>query len=127
MNEPSLSLFTFMNWRRKWQPTPVFLPGESHGRRSLVVYSPRGRKELDTTGRRQYTILYYPSFSYYMSSELKYPLQIQGDSFSLRYNLKTSSLLILTENEKEMRKLSRFLLLLLLLSHFSRVRLCATP
>ena len=32
----SLSLSTFMHWRRKWQPTPVFLPGESHGRRSLV-------------------------------------------------------------------------------------------
>ena len=35
--------------RRKWQPTPVLLPGGSHGRRSLVGYSPRGRKELDTT------------------------------------------------------------------------------
>ena len=32
----SLSLFTFMHWRRKWQPTPVFLPGESQARRSLV-------------------------------------------------------------------------------------------
>ena len=32
----SLSLFTFMHWRRKWQPTPVFLPGESRGWRSLV-------------------------------------------------------------------------------------------
>ena len=32
----SLSLFTFMRWRRKWQPTPVFLPGESQGRESLV-------------------------------------------------------------------------------------------
>ena len=32
----SLSLFTFMCWRRKWQPTPVFLPGESQGQRSLV-------------------------------------------------------------------------------------------
>ena len=32
-----------------WLPTPVFLPGESHGQRSLVGYSPRGRKELDTT------------------------------------------------------------------------------
>ena len=32
----SLSLFTFMRWRRKWQPTPEFLPGESRGRRSLV-------------------------------------------------------------------------------------------
>ena len=36
-------------WRRKWQPTPVFLPGESHGRRSLVGYSPQGGKESDTT------------------------------------------------------------------------------
>ena len=32
----SVSLFTFMHWRRKWQPTPVFLPGESQGRGSLV-------------------------------------------------------------------------------------------
>ena len=38
-------------WRRKWQPTPVFLPRESHGRRSLVGYNPRDRKELDTTER----------------------------------------------------------------------------
>ena len=38
----SLSLFTFMHWRRKWQPTPVLLPGESHGQRSLVGYSPKG-------------------------------------------------------------------------------------
>ena len=49
----SLSLFTFMHWRRKWQPTPVFLPGESHGWWSLVGYSPRGRKESDTTQRIQ--------------------------------------------------------------------------
>ena len=36
-------------WRRAWQPTPVFLPGKSHGQRSLVGYSPWGRKESDTT------------------------------------------------------------------------------
>ena len=36
-------------WRRKWQPTPVFLPGESHGPRSLVGYGPWGHKEWDTT------------------------------------------------------------------------------
>ena len=36
-------------WRRAWQPTPVFLPGESHGQRSLVGYSPWGHKESDTT------------------------------------------------------------------------------
>ena len=47
----SLSLLTFMHWRRKWQPTPVFLPGEFHGWRSLVGYSPWGHKESDTTER----------------------------------------------------------------------------
>ena len=36
-------------WRRKWQPTPVLLPGQPHGWRSLVGYSPRGCKESDTT------------------------------------------------------------------------------
>ena len=36
-------------WRREWQPTPAFLPGEFHGQRSLAGYSPWGRKELDTT------------------------------------------------------------------------------
>ena len=36
-------------WRRKWQPTPVFLPRESHGQRSLVNYSPWGCKEPDMT------------------------------------------------------------------------------
>ena len=36
-------------WRRKWQPTPVFLPGKSYGQRSLAGYSPWGRKESDTT------------------------------------------------------------------------------
>src|SRR5574340_1189981 len=38
-------------WRRAWQPTPVFLPGESHRERSLVGCSPWGREELDTTER----------------------------------------------------------------------------
>ena len=45
----SLSLFTFMHWRRKWQPTPVFLPGESQGQGSLVGCRLWGRTELDTT------------------------------------------------------------------------------
>ena len=42
----SLSLFTFMHWRRKWQPTPVFLPGESQGQRSCRLW---GHTESDTT------------------------------------------------------------------------------
>ena len=45
----SLSVFTFMNWRRKWQPTPVFLPGESQGQGSLVGCHLWGHTELDTT------------------------------------------------------------------------------
>ena len=46
---PSLSLFTFMHWRRQWRPTPVFLPGESQGRRGLVGRRLWGRTEPDTT------------------------------------------------------------------------------
>ena len=44
-----LSDFTFMHWRRKWQPTPVFLPGESQGQGSLVGCRLWGRTESDTT------------------------------------------------------------------------------
>ena len=45
----SLSLFTFLHWRRKWQPTPVFLPGESQGCGSLVGCRLWGLTESDTT------------------------------------------------------------------------------
>ena len=45
----SLSLFTFMHWRRQWQPTPVFLPGESQGQGSLVGCHLGGRTESDMT------------------------------------------------------------------------------
>ena len=45
----SLSLFTFMHWRRKWQPTPVFLPGDSQAQGSLVGCHLWGRTESDTT------------------------------------------------------------------------------
>ena len=44
-----LNDFTVMHWRRKWQPTPVFLPGESQGRGSLVGCRLWGRTELDMT------------------------------------------------------------------------------
>ena len=47
--EASLSFFTFMHWRRKWQPTPEFLLGESQGRQSLVGCRLWGRTESDTT------------------------------------------------------------------------------
>ena len=44
-------------WRREWQPTPVFLPGESHGQRSLGGYTPWGGKESDTT---DFTFTFHP-------------------------------------------------------------------
>ena len=47
------SLFTFTQWRRQWQPTPVLLPGESQGRQSLVGCRLQGRTELDTTEATQ--------------------------------------------------------------------------
>ena len=48
-----LSDFTFMHWRRKWQPTPVFLPGESQGWGTLVGCPLWGRTESDTTEAMQ--------------------------------------------------------------------------
>ena len=48
-----------MPWRRAWQPTPVFLPGESHRQRSLVGYTPWGCKELDVTGWLRCTQVYH--------------------------------------------------------------------
>ena len=50
-HDRATSLFTFMHWRRKWQPTPVFLPGESQGRGSVVGCRLWGRTESDTTER----------------------------------------------------------------------------
>ena len=51
MQEAQKMQFLSLGWEdplsRKWQPTPVFLPGDSHGQRSLVGYSPWGHKELD--------------------------------------------------------------------------------
>ena len=61
---PSLSLFTFMHWKRKWQPTPVFLPGKSHGWRRLVGYSPWGREDLDMTEGLQFQFHIPPPSSY---------------------------------------------------------------
>ena len=52
-NWASLSLFTLMHWRRKWQPTPVFLPGESQGRGSLVGCCLWGLTESNTTEATQ--------------------------------------------------------------------------
>ena len=47
-------------WRRKWQPTPVFLPRKSHGQRSLAGYGPRGCKQSGTTERLTLSKLHLP-------------------------------------------------------------------
>ena len=47
-----------MPWRRAWPPAPVFLPGESHGQRSLAGYSPWSHRQLDTTERTWHTLRY---------------------------------------------------------------------
>ena len=51
-------------WRRKWQPTPVFLPGESHGQRSLAGYSPWGPKRVqhNLATKQQQGIIWYSIF-----------------------------------------------------------------
>ena len=56
-----------ISWRRKWIPTPIFLPGKSHEQRSLVDYSPRDHEESDTT--EWLTLLCYrgPNFSNHAS------------------------------------------------------------
>ena len=56
-------------WRRKWQPTPVFLPGEAHWQRSLVGYSPWGLKESDRTERL--TLLLYHPYSTFVNNLAK--------------------------------------------------------
>ena len=66
----SLSPFTFMYWRRKWQPTPVFLPGESQGRGSLVGCHLWGRTESDTTDLAAYS--YRTMFCYGLSQHIEY-------------------------------------------------------
>ena len=69
----SLSLFTFMDWRRKWQPTPVFLPGESQGRGSLVGCRLWGRTESDTTEATQQQQQQLQYSTVYTTSSLPLP------------------------------------------------------
>ena len=88
----SLSLFTFLNWRRKWQPTPVFLPGEPQGWRSLVGCCLWGRTESDTTkatssssSMKEGTILHSLTFGQTRSYHI-YHLGVRGQvSFSEYY------------------------------------------
>ena len=57
-------------WRKAWQPTPVFLPGESHGQRSLEGYSPWGREESDTTEAAEHAHTGRIGRSFFLNFEL---------------------------------------------------------
>ena len=72
-------------WRRKWQLTPVFLPGESHGWRSLVGYSPWGCKESDTTEQ-----LHFHFLSPMILNHHSYPLKSHLLHKPFKIHLKTS-------------------------------------
>ena len=58
----------FSLWRKKWQPTPVFLPGESHGERALVGYSLWGCKESDTTKQLTHIFSHSEGFTLFIVS-----------------------------------------------------------
>ena len=64
-------------WRRAWQPTPAFLPGESHGQRSLAGYSPRGHTKSDLTEAAEHTLTQGSSiFSFLRSLHTVLPLAV---------------------------------------------------
>ena len=81
-------IFTFMHWIRKWQPTPVFLPGESQGRGSLVGYRLWGRTESDMTEANQHQqqqkFINYPSFIFFFSLfRHMHPLELTSHHFCI--------------------------------------------
>ena len=73
----SLSLFTFTHWKRTWPPTPVFLPGEPQGRRSLVGCRLWGRTESDTT---EATSLSLFTFTHWKRTWPPTPVFLPGES-----------------------------------------------
>ena len=68
---------TSQSWRRQWHPTPVLLPGESQGRRSLVGCSPWGRKESDTTEQLQLSLF---TFMHWEKKWQPAPVLLPGES-----------------------------------------------
>ena len=75
----SLTLFTFMHWRRKWQPTPVFLPGESQGQGSLVGCCLWGHSESDMTEQLKRR-LFIKQSAWYLRHRLNRWLSLETDS-----------------------------------------------
>ena len=71
-NLKKIEVTSTLYWRRRWHPIPVLLPGKPHGWRSLIGYSPWGRKESDTTERLHFTSLPL------LGCLAGYPLQLWG-------------------------------------------------
>ena len=67
-------------WRRAGQPTPAFLPGESHGQRSMTGYSPRGRKVSDTTERRGTSGAHVEAQTEEPGTSSRFPFPVRGVS-----------------------------------------------
>ena len=80
-------------WRRKWQSTPALLPGKSHGRRSLIGYSPWGHKELDTTEQLHYggyvSMCVYTCVCLFDSLiwSTQYTRELRGNIFTLNWGV----------------------------------------
>ena len=110
----SLSLFTFVHWRRKWQPTPVFLPGESQGRGNLVGCHLWGHTESDTTEaatQQQQQLLFYPFLWVSMRSSLTFfvnPLALvffgEREDRSLRKTTKAGLVVGLGDKSKAVQR-----------------------
>ena len=76
-------------WRGVWQPTPVFLPGESHGHRSLAGYSPQGRKESDTTEATEHTCINMYKWLHLFQSQFSVlNIQNTNNSYIFEFTLK---------------------------------------
>ena len=130
-------------WRRKWQPTPEYLPGQFHGQRSLVGYSPWDCKELDTTvittgsshsgHRPPCPQSAAPLTLVWTETTLLSPRGGQEGQISSRSSQRVKEMrkgpqaMDCAASRKRQGNNSPWLLLLLLLSHFSHVRLCVTP
>ena len=130
-------------WRRKWQPTPKYLPGQFHGQRSLVGYSPWDCKELDTTvittgsshsgHRPPCPQSAAPLTLVWTETTLLSPRGGQEGQISSRSSQRVKEMrkgpqaMDCAASRKRQGNNSPWLLLLLLLSHFSHVQLCATP
>ena len=97
-----------MPWRWEWKPTPVFLPGESHGQRRLAGYSSQGRKDLDTTEVIQYysTSKTAPRVQGVQSTFLKSKKVLGLDAISIGCQAISSSKSVVTKN-KQMRAFCR--------------------